>query len=403
MKLSQAQLSEIRAVLEKTSLWSDELNRSLEEIQKTINKKVFWFIEIEKIPNDIINIEDTRLFKSLVKLFLRYKTNKKYNFEYKDIFVSNEMFDKFKKFCFSQSLYWKLQINNSDNELLERSKIEALFDDFENRHWYQVKNSTKYYDEIINRLWLDKHDLWTRRQMLKFNTAYHLIKQVFSWQEREWIDDFWKSERSFEHLRWTMEIVLRELPNPNINKIIIALLHDAVEDIPWITFEMLENVFWKEIADWVKELTKKDWKEFLNKEELLELKELEKWISKDEIKILRKNNKEYIKLIKKWKERRNEDYFWNLKNLEEDKLYVKFADRIHNLRTLKWMPMTKIVKKIIETEKYFLDVALKEKVRTNWECEAYDLMIFEINKLLEDDDIKFLYDLVKQGRADIVY
>jgi hypothetical protein len=29
-----------------------------------------------------------------------------------------------------------------------------------------------------------------------------------------------------------MEIVLRELPNPNINKIIIALLHDAVEDIP---------------------------------------------------------------------------------------------------------------------------------------------------------------------------
>jgi len=173
MKLSQAQLSEIRAVLKKTSLWSDELNRSLEEIQKTINKKVFWFIEIEKIPNDIINIEDTRLFKSLVKLFLRYKTNKKYNFEYKDIFVSNEMFDKFKKFCFSQSLYWKLQINNSDNELLERSKIEALFDDFENRHWYQVKNSTKYYDEIINRLWLDKHDLWTRRQCL--NLILHII------------------------------------------------------------------------------------------------------------------------------------------------------------------------------------------------------------------------------------
>jgi hypothetical protein len=29
-----------------------------------------------------------------------------------------------------------------------------------------------------------------------------------------------------------MEIILRELPNPNINKIIIALLHDVVEDIP---------------------------------------------------------------------------------------------------------------------------------------------------------------------------
>lgn len=29
-----------------------------------------------------------------------------------------------------------------------------------------------------------------------------------------------------------MEIVLRELPNPNINKIIIALLHDIQEDLP---------------------------------------------------------------------------------------------------------------------------------------------------------------------------
>jgi hypothetical protein len=29
-----------------------------------------------------------------------------------------------------------------------------------------------------------------------------------------------------------MEIVMRELPNPNINKIIIALLHDVIEDIP---------------------------------------------------------------------------------------------------------------------------------------------------------------------------
>jgi hypothetical protein len=29
-----------------------------------------------------------------------------------------------------------------------------------------------------------------------------------------------------------MEIVLRELPNPNMNKVIIALLHDVVENIP---------------------------------------------------------------------------------------------------------------------------------------------------------------------------
>jgi hypothetical protein len=28
-----------------------------------------------------------------------------------------------------------------------------------------------------------------------------------------------------------MEIALNEMPNPNINKILIALLHDSIEDI----------------------------------------------------------------------------------------------------------------------------------------------------------------------------
>jgi hypothetical protein len=58
------------------------------------------------------------------------------------------------------------------------------------------------------------------------------------------------------------------------------------------------------------------------------------------------------------------------------------------------MPITKIVKKINETEKYFLDVALNEK-KKNVECKAYDLMVAEINKLKEDDDVKFLYDWEK--------
>ncbi len=407
MKISPEQLSEIRAVLEKTSLWSDELERSLEEIQKieevkkTTNKKVFWCIEIENIPKGIVNIEDTDVFKTLLKLYIRKEkkesklNGKNYIYEEKDIFSNVEMFRWFEDFCLIKSVFKEFTIN-SENIKDDRSRFDAMIDDFKIRFSYHVRASTKYYDEIVEKLWLNKHDLKTRKLMLKFNTAYHMMKQIFSWLERKSKNEQWDSERSFEHLKWTMEIVLRELPNPNINKTIIALLHDVVEDIPWITYEMLKELFSTEIANWVMELTKKDWREFLSIEEQEEVKMIEQWKNEKELSDLKKNNSEYAKLIKKWAELRNETYFWNLENLEEDVLYVKFADRIHNLRTLKLLPITKIVGKIMETEKYFLEVALNEKKNTNWKCKAYDLMIFEINKLKEDDDVKFLYDWEKE-------
>ncbi len=401
MKISPEQLSEIRAVLEKTSLWSDELERSLEEIKKieevkeSTNKKVFWCIEIENIPEGIINIEDTGVFKTLLKLFMRQKKKEDPNYPHKekDIFSNVEMFRWFEYFCLEKSVFKKLNINSEN--IIDRSRFDAMIDDFKIRFSYHVRMSTKYYDEIIEKLWLNKNNKKTRQLMLKFNTAYNMMKQIFSWMEREGKNEYWNPERSFEHLKGTMEIVLRELPNPNINKIIIALLHDVVEDIPWITYEMLAKLFSPEIADWVMELTKKDWREFLSIEEQKELKIIELWKNEEELKIEENINKRYSELIKIWKNRRNEIYFWNLENLEEDILYVKIADRINNLRTLKWLSAEKIVRKIMETEKYFLDVALKEKERTNWKCKAYDLMVAEIDKLLKDDDIKYLYELKK--------
>ncbi len=424
MKLSQTEIGEIKQVLEETSFndswiiskfvrniinkttpfiesvtWfslksQKQTDEILWKIIKVLEKKKFWHIDIESIPLDIINIEDTDVFKTLLKLYIRQKKKEDPNYsrKEKDIFSNVEMFRWFEDFCSSQWFSQKLSISNENP--LNLARIEALLDDFKKRFSYHVRMSTKYYDEIIKKLWLNKHEISTRKAMLKFNTAYHLIKQVFSWREREWIDDEWNSERSFEHHKGTMEIILRELPNPNINKIIISLLHDVVEDISWVTYEMLKELFSPEIADWVMELTKKDWRGFLSIEELKEVEIIEQWKDDEELKIEENTNKRYKELIDIWKDRRNEIYFWNLENLKEDILYVKFADRIHNLRTLKWMPITKIVKKINETEKYFLDVALNEK-KKNVECKAYDLMVAEINKLKEDDDVKFLYDWEK--------
>jgi hypothetical protein len=40
-----------------------------------------------------------------------------------------------------------------------------------------------------------------------------------------------------------MEIILRELPFPNLNKMNIALLHDSIEDIEWMDYTILKKMF----------------------------------------------------------------------------------------------------------------------------------------------------------------
>jgi hypothetical protein len=401
MKLSLSQKWELTEALKKASVskcWIC-VKEILGIVTNVLEKKKFWYIDITEVSKIINNIEYTRIFNILLKLYVRHEKRKKnsYNFEEKDILSNIEMFKWFEEFCLFQSSFNKLNIV-SDKELFDRARLEALLDDFKTRYSYHVRKSTKYYDEIIKKLNFSKHSKKTRRTMLDFNAAYHLMKLVFSWKQRNNRDEKWNAERCFEHLQRTMEIVMRELPNPNINKIIIALLHDVIEDIPWTTFESIKNMFWEKVACWVRELSKEDWRNFLdNDEEKEKVKNFEFEKTSEELKELVKSNVEYKKLVKKWKEKRNLKYFWNLKELKEDIMYVKFADRIHNLRTLKWMSNEHIVEKIIETEIYFIEPALREKERTNWECKAYDLMLKEIDILKKDRDVYtyYLYKIVK--------
>ena len=75
------------------------------------------------------------------------------------------------------------------------------------------------------------------------------------------------------------------------------------------------------------------------------------------------------------KARRNEDYFGHLDQLNDDYLDIKFADRIHNLRDMSGVTKEKALRKIAETEKYFLAVAQKRNPT------AYHIMITEIDRL----------------------
>lgn len=232
---------------------------------------------------------------------------------------------------------------------------------------------------------------------------------------------------------------------PSENEIIIALLHDIIEDTE-VEHMILESLFGKEIADSVEALSKKHWTEYVEDipENILSKKEKKilKWIPKklwkkkrkkwtltlfidaenstqaaeklEEIAkllksikvktldILLHNNTQKKEDIKKiiqnlstlfwsffdtfnidiidskfaengnfyeelWKnfphlkelarKLRDTDYYARMNQLDDETLNVKFADRIHNLRTTSHISKEKILQKIEETEKYFLPIA----------------------------------------------
>jgi (p)ppGpp synthase/HD superfamily hydrolase len=66
-----------------------------------------------------------------------------------------------------------------------------------------------------------------------------------------------------------MEIILRDLDNPNLNKILIALLHDIQEDMPEYA-DSVRIIYGDYIADGVNALSKKPRENYLTSEELNE-------------------------------------------------------------------------------------------------------------------------------------
>ncbi|MEI6673106.1 MAG: hypothetical protein WCL02_07485 [bacterium] len=108
-----------------------------------------------------------------------------------------------------------------------------------------------------------------------------------------------------------------------------------------------------------KKIREKDLIPYMDKEQLKKYKVLEKQIKP---------------FADKAKEIRNEDYFGHLDDLCDDYLDVKFADRIHNLRDMHGLTKEKAMRKVEETEKYFLEVAERRNPT------AYKLMIEAIHQ-----------------------
>lgn len=191
------------------------------------------------------------------------------------------------------------------------------------------------------------------------NIAYSLAKAFHRWQTR--LD----GKRYFEHIKSVLLILINEFPTITFNQVVAALLHDIVEDTE-IKLRTIENIFWKEVANIVNQVTKKEDQYYLwpdeQKKYLIELK----W----------EERKEFLNKMKPIiKARRTEHYFWHMRELTDETLQVKFADRIHNLRDLGHCKVSKIKDQIVETQTYLLPIA-KEKNPT-----AYTLMKKELEKL----------------------
>lgn len=355
-------------------------------------------ITVKKIPKDI-NIEDTYVFQALVNQF-----NKAYgtNMSCEEILYSRSSFSGFKRFITRCIVKGFLVINKEcQDEFL--INMETLGE----KYAQNLRSIEKYYDEIIRTVyckeWSSQINQEIKDEMYLFEQAYSLMKVEFKNEKRE------SGERYFEHLKGVMEITMRELPNPNLSKILIALLHDVQEDIPEYA-DVVRKIYGNYIADGVNILSKKDWKLYLSESEkelcwpFLETQQklfdevtktiIEKYPDKsftapskikksDLIKAMNKEQLEYYTKIQEnikpfetiAKERRNKDYFGHLEDLNDDYLDVKFADRIHNLRDMSWLTKEKTLRKIAETEKYFLEVAKKRNPT------AYNLMMTEIERL----------------------
>lgn len=148
--------------------------------------------------------------------------------------------------------------------------------------------------------------------------AYNDAKDAFRGINRE------DGDRYFEHIRFVTLIVIDYLRVKNHEVVIAALLHDIVEDVDSWDIDRIRERFGSRAALLVDYLTKP---------------------------------KGYPS-----KEIRNRNYHNRFANAPRDFFFIKLADRLHNLLTLGSCPKEKQLRKIKETEQFYLPHAESEMI-----------------------------------------
>lgn len=151
--------------------------------------------------------------------------------------------------------------------------------------------------------------------------AYSVAKDAFRHIPRD------GGDRYFEHLRAVALILIEYLFVHDHQMIVAALLHDIVEDIGEWNFDRLTNEFGERVSELVWWVTKPKEAEFKNKAE------------------------------------RDRHYHQQLhERAPRDAIVIKLADRLHNLVTMWEVSPEKRERKILETENFYLPLAVREMI-----------------------------------------
>jgi len=219
------------------------------------------------------------------------------------------------------------------------------------RWLYKVLN--KVIDKIYG--WdIDESNMESFKKFSRqFTSLYYLMKDKFNWIERG------TGERYFEHLREVVTNVLG-LPNPNTDKVLIAIAHDSIEDTNK-TYEGLAEDYGHEIALAVQAISKEPASNYFPSDIAL-TPEVEKQAKQA-------RNKVYFSHMESFDSMRahiqsiadSKCKFISESDLDtitQNTIDVKLADRIHNLET-QWDPnkIDWVQRKIDETKQYFLPLA----------------------------------------------
>lgn len=304
-------------------------------------------VHIDALPQDI-HIEETPQFIALINLFNHIEDTK---YKVLDILKSSAIFTKFYDFVVRNIIENKVVVQRELSEVF-MSKIE----DLRNRYHHDEigKNRALVYELIFKKHYTisDKEVILSE---LNFSQAYYILKKVFFGHRRRNLDENKQVVDEYIHSRETMKILLRDLlPHVDEDKlsisdrmtsIIIALLHDVVEEDPAYA-AVIERDFGPDVAKGVWLLSKKKWQDCMTSEEKKEYE------TSDDA---RKHA-----IMMQVKKERNHEYFKDLPTLELKYLLPKLADRIHNLKTLKWSPQDEIERKLQETKDYFLRPEIKK-------------------------------------------
>lgn len=180
---------------------------------------------------------------------------------------------------------------------------------------------------LVYRLWryrtkqaffqyLRLHTSFTAKERKKIRDAYVLMEYVFNDVTRE------SGEPYMTHLHAVAVIVVVHLKSRDIHEVIAALLHDVIEHFgDYWTYTRLKQRHCSTLARYVLHLTKLSAVYFS---------------SEDECDII---------------------YHSSFETAELAVVRVKIADRIHNILTLRFCPISKQLRKIAETIEFYLRLA----------------------------------------------